>query len=73
MAASPAVISTWFSDGTDQQETLVTLEMTPESGGTILTLTHERFPGAESRDNHEKGWQAIMAKLEGEFSGTAAG
>ena len=67
------LVFTWFSDGTGQQETQVTLEMTPEGDGTLLTLTHERFPSEESKGNHEKGWLAIMEKLEGVFSGTAAG
>jgi uncharacterized protein YndB with AHSA1/START domain len=56
---------TWISEGTEQQETLVTLLLTPDGGGTELTLTHERFPSPESRDNHEQGWTAIVAKLEG--------
>ncbi len=63
---------TWVSDGTGQEETLVTLEMMADGEGTAFTLTHERLPHAESRDNHKMGWSAILTKLEGEVSGTKA-
>lgn len=66
------LVFTWHSEGTGQQETVVTLEMKAAGEGTDFTLTHERFPSAESRDNHEKGWTAILAKLEGELSGAKA-
>lgn len=42
----------------------VTVEFTAVPGGTRVTLTHVRFPSEESRDNHENGWGAILAKLE---------
>jgi len=42
----------------------VTLELSPVSGGTHLTLNHVRFVNQESRDNHEGGWTAILAKLD---------
>ncbi len=58
------LVFTWRSEGTQQQETIVRLEMKPDGDGTVLTLIHERFPNAESRDNHEKGWTAIVAKLD---------
>ncbi|MDX2472517.1 MAG: SRPBCC domain-containing protein [Candidatus Krumholzibacteria bacterium] len=66
------LVFTWQSEGTGQQETVVTLEMKAEGDGTAFTLTHERFPNAESRDNHEKGWNAIVAKLEGVLAGAKA-
>lgn len=43
----------------------VTLEFREAAGGTHVTLTHIRFVSAESRDNHENGWTAILAKLDG--------
>jgi len=64
---------TWFSEGTQQKETVVTLEMTPEGNGTLLTLTHERFPNEKSRDEHEMGWTAIMEKLGSVFPNAATG
>ena len=41
----------------------VTLEFRAVSGGTHVTLTHIRFPDAESRDNHERGWGHILDTL----------
>ncbi len=41
----------------------VTLDFRPEGDGTLVTLTHIRFPNQESRDNHEGGWTAILARL----------
>ena len=64
---------TWRSDGTGQQETLVTLALEPDGDGTSLTLTHVDFPSVESRDNHEKGWTAIAAKLEAALAGARTG
>ena len=43
----------------------VTLEFKPTSDGTHLTLTHVRFVDEQSRDNHQGGWTAILAKLDG--------
>ena len=42
----------------------VTLDFRKTGGGTHVTLTHIRFVNQESRDNHERGWTAILAKLE---------
>jgi len=43
-------------------ETLVTVDLVPTDLGTHLTLTHERFATAETRDEH-KGWGPILTKL----------
>ncbi len=67
------LVFTWISEGTQQQETVVTLELKPDGDGTALTLTHERFPSAESRDNHEKGWTAIVEKLDAVFASERTG
>ncbi|MGB8355118.1 MAG: SRPBCC domain-containing protein [Chthoniobacteraceae bacterium] len=45
-------------------ETLVTVEFTEVQGGTSLTLTHEGFVDAETRDNHNWGWNGALDKLE---------
>ena len=42
----------------------VTLNFKPSSDGTHLTLTHIRFVDEQSRDNHQGGWTAILAKLD---------
>lgn len=56
------IVFTWESPySTDDSE--VTLEFAPDGDGTKVTLTHVRFPSAESRDNHEAGWTRILASL----------
>lgn len=54
---------TWkspFSNG----DSTVTLTLGEVAGGTDVTLHHVRFASEESRDNHMKGWGAILAALE---------
>ncbi|MEO6298597.1 MAG: SRPBCC domain-containing protein [Paracoccaceae bacterium] len=41
----------------------VTVALAPKGDGTMVTLTHVRFPSVESRDNHASGWTAILAQL----------
>ena len=43
----------------------VTIDFEEAEGGTNVRLTHVRFPDEESRDNHEKGWGAILTALAG--------
>jgi uncharacterized protein YndB with AHSA1/START domain len=59
------LVFTWVSEGTQDRETVVTLVLAADDKGTLLTLTHERFPDTESRDNHAKGWAAILEKFVG--------
>lgn len=59
----------WLEDNpADEHDTLLTLEFAPHEDGTELTLTHQYFASAESRENHSSGWQAIMEKLNDLFS-----
>ncbi len=57
------LVFTWISDGTQQQRTLVTIELREHSSGCELTLTHEQLPDASSVERHEKGWGQILLKL----------
>lgn len=66
------LVFTWVSEGTQQEETVVTIELQEKAGGTELTLTHERFPSAKAKENHNQGWTAIVEKLERVLSGDAA-
>ncbi|MCB1385100.1 MAG: SRPBCC domain-containing protein [Nitratireductor sp.] len=57
------IVFTWESpfsiDGS-----MVTLTFTAVgAGATDVELTHVKFPSEESRDNHQGGWTAILAKL----------
>ncbi len=45
-------------------QTLVTVELTEQNGGTLLQLTHEGFTDGESRDRHNQGWAGCIDNLE---------
>lgn len=48
-----------------ETESLVTIEFEAlNESSTRLTLTHERFPDAGVKDNHQDGWNGCLAKLE---------
>ena len=48
----------------EPHESLVTVLLKPDGGGTLLTLTHEHLFDEESREGHEKGWLGTFEKLE---------
>jgi len=43
---------------------VVTVELTPENGGTRLQLSHAGFPDEESRDRHQQAWPMVLAQLD---------
>lgn len=59
---------TWISQGTQQRETLVTIELNEHPDGTELVLTHERLPTADQVARHTAGWTSIVEKLAKQFS-----
>ena len=59
------LVFTWQSEGTLQQETLVTLELLPRGKQTELVLVHELLPNENSAAQHTIGWQDIVEKLGG--------
>ena len=57
------IVFSWESPfSADESEVTILLE--ENAGKTSIQLTHIRFLSEESRDNHEKGWTAILACLE---------
>ena len=56
---------TWISKGTDNQPTLVTIELFDRGGRTELVLTHDRFPRKEAVEQHRRGWGSAVDKLAG--------
>ena len=55
----------WADEGRDMGETVVTVEFRGRGDGTSeVVLTHEGFPGAEARDDHETGWTSCVRRLE---------
>lgn len=61
------IVCTWSWEEDDPalaRETILTLEFAPRGTQTELTLTHENFRDAQQRDNHAKGWGAMLAELD---------
>ena len=56
------LVFTWAWDGEDD-ETLVTVDLTATADGTELSLRHERFVGDEQRDQHAQGWHDCLDRL----------
>ena len=57
------VVFTWAWKTTLERESLVTVTIKPDGDGCLMTLHHEQFFDEEARDNHNKGWTAIMDRL----------
>jgi uncharacterized protein YndB with AHSA1/START domain len=65
------LVFTWISKGTDDQTTLVTVEIFQRGDQSELVLTHERFPTPEQAKRHQGGWGQIAAKLAQHFAGAS--
>ena len=61
------LVFTWAWKGTPDRQSLVTVLLKPDGGGTMLTLIHEQFFDEAARDGHQKGWSGSLDKLEGLF------
>ncbi|MBB6394626.1 uncharacterized protein YndB with AHSA1/START domain [Actinomadura coerulea] len=52
---------TWLNEaGTRGVETVLTVELAPRPGGTLLHLTHAGFPDDRTREEHETAWRSIL-------------
>ncbi len=54
----------WAWQSTPERESQVTIELSPVTEGTMLTLTHEQFYDEQARDNHSRGWNMSLDRLE---------
>lgn len=52
----------WRWDG-EGDETTVTMTLEPDAEGTLVTVLHEGFPDAKTRDEHIQGWNDCLERL----------
>lgn len=66
LIADERLVFTWVTGnpGTRGAETVVTIELAPQNGGTHARLTHAGFADEESRDGHEEAWPQVFAHLD---------
>jgi uncharacterized protein YndB with AHSA1/START domain len=57
------LVFTWFSESTDEKESVVTIEFKAGERGTEVILTHAQLPEV-AREGHIKGWTDILVWLE---------
>jgi glutathione S-transferase len=63
------VVYTWGWEGEHKvKDSVVTLEFHERGNATEVVLTHSGIMDDEERSNHEKGWTAIIDKLEAAYS-----
>lgn len=57
---------TWVTGnpGTQGAETVITLELTPDDGGTHAKLTHAGFTDEATRGGHEQAWPLALQSLD---------
>jgi uncharacterized protein YndB with AHSA1/START domain len=53
----------WRQGGGSSPETVLTVELRPEGGGTRLLFTQAGFASPESRDGHREGWSSALGHL----------
>jgi uncharacterized protein YndB with AHSA1/START domain len=58
------LVFSWAWHSTPERESLVTVQLRPDGAGTLLTFHHEQFADQTARDNHERGWNELLGKLE---------
>jgi uncharacterized protein YndB with AHSA1/START domain len=62
------LVYTWYWHTMPERESLVTVELKPDGGGTLLTLTHAQFSDEDARDRHQHGWNGALDKMEKLFA-----
>ncbi|WP_426438047.1 SRPBCC family protein [Bradyrhizobium genosp. P] len=58
------LVFSWAWHSTPERESLVTISIKPDAGGTLLIFHHAQFVDETARDNHERGWSEFLTNLE---------
>ena len=58
------LVFSWAWRSTPERESQVTIDIKPDSDGSILTLTHEQFFNQKACDDHKVGWGFGLDQLE---------
>lgn len=58
------LVFTWSWKTMPERESLVTVAIEPDGGGSLLTLMHEQFADEDARDRHNAGWTGALDKME---------
>jgi uncharacterized protein YndB with AHSA1/START domain len=58
------LVFSWAWHSTPERESQVTVQLKPDGAGTLLTLIHEQFFDEAARDNHARGWNELLDKLD---------
>jgi uncharacterized protein YndB with AHSA1/START domain len=61
------LVFSWAWQSTPERESQVTVDLKPDSDGTVLTLTHEQFFDEKARDDHRVGWTLALDNLKKVF------
>ncbi|MFZ1989249.1 MAG: SRPBCC domain-containing protein [Alphaproteobacteria bacterium] len=62
------IVFSWAWHSTPERESLVTITLKPERGGTLMTFNHEQLFDEKARDEHLRGWTGSFDKLEKLYS-----
>lgn len=57
------LVFTWISAGTENRESLVTVEFREIRGETEVVLTHQGLPSEDAVSRHSGGWASILEAL----------
>jgi len=58
------LVFSWAWRTTPERQSQVTIDIKPDTDGSILTLTHEAFFNEKARDDHARGWSFGLDQLE---------
>jgi uncharacterized protein YndB with AHSA1/START domain len=58
------LVFTWAWHSTPERESLVTIDIKPDSGGTLMIFNHAQFTDETARDNHKKGWSEFFDRMD---------